>query len=128
MAGSIKTFVYKTDNGRDCCINMDESNGEAVGNIDFDLPVINPALYLPGIPAGIKPRIARYQSDDGRVSKAIIVCLDSLLVLLPAIINVFFPTSATAVTPVEIRLKSIQNERAKAYTGVDTGLNDGDFT
>lgn len=128
MAGSIKTFIYSTDNGRDCCINMDESNGEAIGNPDFDLPVINPAIFLPGIPAGITPRVARYQSDDGRVSKAIIVCLEQLLPLLPAIIQVFFPTSATATTPVDIRLKSIVNERSKAYTGVDTGLNDGDFT
>jgi len=128
MAGSIKTFIYTTDNDRNCCINMDESNGEAVGNTDFTLPVINPALFLPGIPKGIKPRVARYQSDDGRVSKAIIVCLDALLLVLPDIISVFFPTSATTITPVEIRLKSIQKEVSKAYTGVDTGLNDGDFT
>ena len=52
MAGSIKTFLYTTDNGRQCCINMDESNGEAVANTDFADPVINPAIILPGIPAG----------------------------------------------------------------------------
>lgn len=128
MAGSIKTFVYTTDQDRACCINMDESNGEAVGNPDFDLPVINPVNFLPGIPSGISPRVARYQSDDGRVSKAIIVCLKTLLASLPSVISVFFPQNATAVTPVDIRLKSITNESYKAYTGVDTGLNDGDFT
>jgi len=125
MAGSIKTFVYSTDFNRDCCFNMDESNGRAVGNTDFTLAVINPANFLPGIPAGLSPRTVRYQSDDGRVSRRIIVTTEGGLTALPGTIDAFFATSGTTVTVVTLRLKSIKQEQYRAFTGVDTGLNDG---
>ena len=128
MAGSRKAMRYITDDGDNFIIQMDESNGESVGNPDFTSAVINPATELPGLPSGITPRTARYQSDDGRVSKEIIIGTRALLDVLPTAISAFFPTSSTNITVVSLTLKSITNERLKAYTGNDTGLNDGDLT
>lgn len=128
MAGSIKSFIYTDDSGRNYVFNQDESNGEAVGNVDFTLTALNPATTVPGLPKGLTPRYVRYQSDDGRVSRAIIVSTKALLGALPTTINSFFPTSATATTTVTLTLKSAINESYRAFTGTDTGLNDGDLS
>lgn len=128
MAGSIKSFVYLDDTGREYVFNQDESNGEALGNLDYTAAALNPTLTVPGLPKGLTPRTVRYQSDDGRVAREIIVSTQGLLSALPATISSFFPTSATATTTVLLTLKSIINERLRAYTGSDTGLNDGDLT
>lgn len=128
MAGSIKSFIYTDDSGRDYVFNQDESNGEAVGNVDFTPSALNPATTVAGLPQGLKPRTVRYQSDDGRVSREIIVSTQALLASLPATIASYYPTTATAVTVVTLVLKSVFNERLRAFTGNDTGLNDGDLT
>lgn len=128
MAGSIKTFVYIDGSNREYVFNQDESNGEAVGNVDYTAAALNPAVTVPGLPQGLTPRTVRYQSDDGRVAREIVVSTQGLLTALPATISSYFPTTATAVTVVLLTLKSIINERLRSYTGVDTGLNDGDLT
>lgn len=128
MAGSIKAFEYYTDVAKKFIVQMDESNGEAVGNIDFNNVTINPVNELPGLPSGVFPRTVRYQSDDGRIARQIIISEKNLLTSLPVTIQSYFPQNATVVTVVTLRLTSVIGERLKAYTGNDTGLNDGDFT
>jgi len=128
MSGSIKCFEYYTDIAKKFIIKMDESNGESVGNIDFNNVTINPVNELPGLPSGVSPRRVRYQSDDGRIAREIIVSEKNLLASLPVTIESFFPQNATATTTVTLRLTSVVGERLAAYSGNDSGLNDGDFT
>jgi len=128
MSGSIKCFEYYTDIAKKFIIKMDESNGESIGNIDFNNITVNPVNELPGLPSGVYPRRVRYQSDDGRISREIIVSEKNLLTSLPTTIQSFFPQNATATTVITLRLTSVIGERLAAYSGNDTGLNDGDFT
>lgn len=121
MAGSLKWFKYETDFGQTFGVKMDESNGEAVGNPDFeasDTLVVRNAL-----PRNVKPRYATYRTADGRQSANVIVCdPDASLASLPAQILLFDGTTNAALTRFTGEVYSpIPNH-------VDTGLNDGDIT
>lgn len=123
MAGSLKYFVYTDDNAQTWAIRMDESNGEAVGNDDYDAADVG-ILYE--IPRNIKPRYATYRTPDGRYSRRVVVCDPAATAAtLPGGLVVQDGSGGTAVA----NFSFIQGERfVRIPVDVDTGIDDGDAT
>ena len=85
MAGSIKTFEYTDNAGNFWAYNMDESNGEAVGNADFT-DTSTAEFFLP---RNIVPRYANYRSADGKYNRRIVVTSNTAnQTTLPASISI----------------------------------------
>lgn len=122
MAGSRKTFEYTTDAGDVFAIEMDESNGEAVGNDDYT--DTSTAVYY--VPRNIKKRAATYRSDDGTISRRITVSSNTANSgTLPATIDGQDGLGGT----VTLSLTNFTGESTKLIPkAVDTGLTDGDAT
>jgi hypothetical protein len=123
MAGSRKWFLYTTNGGTNYALNMDESNGEAVGNTDLT-SANNPNIALP---RNIKPRYALYRSDDGKTSRKIPVTANNVdLADLPANFLVASPIPDEA--SITVRRQSLHGEVQLATFDQDTGQDDGDNT
>lgn len=122
MAGSLKDFVYTTADGRNFAVNMDESNGEAVGNADMTTAQDG---TLDRLPRNITPRYAIYRSLDGKVSRRVTICSNTATI---ATLPVSFDVSSIDGNPaVAVILTSLNGEVARRIpTGRDTGLLDGD--
>lgn len=125
MAGSIKTFVYQASapGVPNCVFNADESNGEAVANIDLTDPTRGTSL--PGIPSGLRPRYAVYKSAEGHTRK-VIISTAAAMAALPVTISAADPMPGGAA--IVLPLAQTVAEHVKAYSGADTGLTDGDLT
>lgn len=124
MAGSLKWFVYTTDNGDDFAIRLDESNTEAVNGSQQDYVAGTAFRY--NIPRNLRPRAAYYRSPDGvRTVKCI--------ALTQSIYN-GIPTAVTSITdPLPpnntLNLIRIVPERISPLPFAnDTGIDDGDAT
>lgn len=124
MAGSIKWFKYTTDSGDDFAIKMDESNGELVGNPDFGPADQDSIIYA--LPRNVRPRAALYRSNDGTVSRRIVVCSATATV---ATIPTSFVVPAQDGNPAQVlQLQRFKGEEIGRISSVDTGLTDGDAT
>lgn len=124
MAGSLKWFVYTTDDGTDFAIKLDESNTEAVNGATQDY--VAGTAFRFSIPKNLRPRTATYQSPDGNRS---IRC-----VCLTQTIYTGVPLNVTAIAdPIDgvtaLGLVRITPERLSPLPFAnDTGLIDGDVT
>lgn len=123
MAGSIKHFVYTTDEGEDFALKADESNTEAVNGGTQDFPNgAPPTVYA--LPRNIKPRHFIYRSIDGLVTRKVYA-------LTPAIFaggdNAVgsFPDPVSGQTVILFRKVG---EVVSYPFGNDTAQQDGDAT
>lgn len=124
MAGSLKWFVYTTDDGTDFAIKLDESNTEAVNGATQDY--VAGTAFRFAIPKNLKPRHAVYQSPDGVRSIKCVALTQTIYAGVPA--NV---TSITDPLPPNntLGLVRIVPERLSPLPFAnDTGINDGDAT
>lgn len=123
MAGSIKWFVYTTDEGDDFALKADESNTEAVNGGTQDFPAgAPPTIY--SLPKNIKPRHFIYRNVDGTVTRKVYA-------LTPTIFEGGDNAVASytdAVTNQTVSLYRRIGEEIAYPFGADTGLNDGDAT
>lgn len=122
MAGSIKWFIYTTDNGQDFAIEADESNVEAFAAGTQDYPDTGtPPIYA--VPRNVVPRSATFVSPDGRRTIKVPV-------ITPTIYNAINGTSTMPdpITPAnpDLKLSFKTPEKIRLPKGEDTGLNDGD--
>lgn len=124
MSGSRKWFKYTTDTDVVYALNMDESNGDAMGNADYE--AIDAGLFA-ALPRNIKPRQATYRSLDGKVTRVISVTDKAANIsTLPATLTVAAIDGNPAYT---LNLVSYQGERfTQVPTGADSGLDDGSAT
>ena len=120
MAGSIKWFEYTDDEGQAWAIQMDESNGEAVGNTDYTAA----STATMELPRNCKSRYARYVDATGRLARNIIVtAAGANATTVPATITVLDALGAS----VTLFLKTFVGERmTRIPFEADTGLTDGD--
>jgi len=122
MAGSLKWFLYTTDNGETYALKADESNVEAVngGTQDF----LNDTEVIFAVPRNVKPRYALYTSaDETRQIKC--VCLTTTIYNgVPE--NV--PTITDPIGGGTLTLKRIRPEIISLPFGKDTGIKDADDT
>lgn len=121
MAGSLKWFVYQTDNGTDFAIELDESNTEAInaGNNDY---VANTGIIF-AVPKNVTPRYAFYANTPGtRVIKVV--------ALTPTIFNGLVANARTITDPIDVAdtltLVRVRPEIIRLPYPNDTGIDDGD--
>jgi len=118
MAGSLRNFQYRTDNGANFLFRGDESNTEAVNGTAANIVVANAGN--PGIPRNIKPRRVYYASADGNRTLSAIASTVAIYNEPPQTIG--DPIDGTGV----LTLVRKTPERVRLYPNVDTGLTDGD--
>lgn len=124
MAGSRKWFKYTTDSGDTFGVNMDESNGELVGNTDFEATDNDVVVYA--IPRNISPRSALYRSTDGLATRRIIVTDNDEDIT--TVTSSFVVPAQDGSGPFTMQLQSFKGEEIKRIVSVDTGMIDGDDT
>lgn len=120
MAGSIKWFEYTDDEGSTWAIQMDESNGEAVGNTDYTAA----STATMELPRNCKARYARYVDAAGNIARNIIVTAAGANAgTVPSTITVLDALGAT----ITLILKTFVGEKmTRIPFAPDTGLTDGD--
>lgn len=122
MAGSLKWFEYITDGGEAFALFMDESNGEAIGNVDYT--AASSAQFK--LPSNVTARFARYTSADGNYQRVIPISSTAIAAALPATIDLEVAGQAGLVT---MSLSIVKGEVFSPIPrAADTGLNDGDDT
>lgn len=124
MAGSLKWFVYTTDDGTDFGIKLDESNTEAVngGTQDYSDSVTIPFA----LPRNIKPREVFY-TNAARTRTIRCVCLTQTIyngVVGGGVPTIPDPIAGTGT----LGLIRANGERLQLPIPLDTGINDGDAT
>lgn len=126
MAGSKRDFLYTTDRGLSFAVELDESNVEEV-NVGLTAAQLNPSVGVVKLPIASKLRTAVYRSDDGRVSRTVVVLSTAALVNIPTGITVPV-TGAPGAAPVQVSLtlSTTRGEKFQYVRGGDSGLNDGD--
>lgn len=124
MAGSRKWFKYTTDSGDVFGINMDESNGELVANADFEAVDNDSIVYA--LPRNVSPRSALYRSNDGLVSRRIVVTDNDADI--STLTSSFVVPAQDGNPAYTLQLQSFKGEEIKRIVSVDTGLQDGDDT
>lgn len=121
MAGSNKWFLYTADNGTNYALYMDESNGEAVSNIDLtDANFVSHA-----VPRNISPRYSMYVNEEARISRKIYHSTIALYNDAPATIAAVDYRDGSTIT---LTRKGPRGERLRFPTAADTGQLDGDDT
>lgn len=125
MAGSIKWFVYTTDDGEDFALKLDESNTEAVNGGTQDL--VDGASVSNALPRNIKPRRARY-TNAARTRAISCVCLTPSI--YSGVVNGGVPTIPDPIAggAAVLGLIGLTGESRTFPIPLDTGLNDGDDT
>jgi hypothetical protein len=121
MAGSLKWFIYDTDDGTQFAIKLDESNTESVnaGSNDF----LNNSTLKFALPRNIRPRYALYQSADGTRTVRCVALTPTIYTGIPGnIVSIVDPIVPTQ----NLFLKRIGAEKISLPFGADTGIDDGD--
>jgi hypothetical protein len=124
MAGSLKWFVYTTDDLTDFAIKLDESNTEAVNGANQDYVAGTGFRY--SIPRNLKPRRAVYGSADGTRTISVVCLTQATYTGVPTAVT----SISDPLTPANtLGLIRIVPERISPlpFAG-DTGLIDGDAT
>lgn len=125
MAGSLKWFVYTTDDGADFALELDESNTEAVNGATQDYV---PAVAIKyNLPKNVVPRHAVYRSADGKREIKCIALTQTIYAGIPAnVSSIADPIAGGTATLglIRIRPEIIKN---LPFAG-DTALDDGDAT
>jgi len=132
MAGSLRVFKYKCDDGKtEFNINVDESLTEQINN-SLTAEELKPAAGVVILPVATRCRSVTYRSADGLYSRKGVVLDPGVLNTLPGSISIRSGSgsgsdSGAAVT---LLLRRPRGERfargASAPAPADTGQTDGD--
>ena len=129
MAGSQKYMVYRSDNGKDYAVKIDESNGEVANFDDYSLLYEIAGVPLPPLPKGMTMRYANL-SRDGSTRKVWVGKPDSPI-MLGAVVSLllsFFGAGAFAESVTWV-ISSVIGEKSPPRPAIaDTGMLDGDAT
>lgn len=123
MAGSIKWFLYTTDEGTQFAIELDESNTEAINGDGGDY--VDGSAITFAVPKNVTPRTAFYENAD---KTRTIRCV----ALTQATYNGLVANQRTIQDPIDsgqnLTLTRIRPEVVRLPFPQDTGLVDGDDT
>lgn len=124
MAGSLKWFVYTTDDGTDFAIKLDESNTEAVNGSTQDY--VAGVAFRYSIPRNLRPREAVYRNGTGTRTIRCVCLTQSIYNGVTANVTSITDPIAGQGT---LGLVRITPERISPLPFAnDTGLQDGDDT
>lgn len=127
MAGSQKYAVYRSDNGNDYAVKIDESNSEVSDFDDYSLLYEIAGVPLPPLPKGMVMRYANL-SRDGIPRKVWVGKPDSPI-MLGAVVSIllsFFGAGAFAESVTWVINSVIGEKSPPRPKTADTGILDGD--
>ena len=127
MSGSQKYQVYKSDNGNNYAVKIDESNGEVANFDDYSLLYEIAGVPLSPLPKGMVMRYANV-SRDGTTRKIHVGKPDSPL-MLGAVISIllsFFGAGAFAESVTWVVSSVIGEKSPPRPKTADSGILDGD--
>lgn len=124
MAGSLRPFIYESDDGKEYSIVRDESNTEIL-NAAGQGTSSTPNSSTPNLPRGYEPRYALlYQKDDPRVKRKVVVLNSAIFQDLNG--GTDYSLQVVGSSNKNFRISSLIGERRTSLTVGDTGQNDGD--
>jgi len=121
MAGSLRWFVYVTDDGQEFAALLDESNTEAIAAQDQNWTTADPIYSLPG---NLKPREAVFQNAAGTRNLRVVVPTKALYDALTPASTIPDQIAGGGATLTFVRKRNEVLRRTPS--AADTGLNDGD--
>lgn len=124
MVGSLKWFRYTTDKGDPFGVVADESNGELVGNTDFN--EATDSIYA--LPSNIEPRYLVYGSIDRLVTRKVLASTLAIYNAPPSPITFTYTNGSGSTVTDAFSLVRKVPEKTRSVVPFDTGLNDGDFS
>lgn len=122
MAGSMKWVLYRSDDGTDYAVYMDESNSKAGGFTDA--PEITAQRTLP---TGRKMRYVNVQHAKTGTKRKLYLGTPANPLRNGGVATLPLYTGLTAKGE-PFAVQSYRPERSRKVFGFDTGLNDGDAT
>jgi hypothetical protein len=132
MAGSLRIFKYKADDGATVFnVNLDESLTEQI-NGSLTAEELKPAPGVVVLPVAGRCRSVTYRSADGLYSRKGVILDPAVLNTLPGSISIRSGSGAgtDAGAAITLLLRRPRGERfsrgAAAPAPADTGQNDGD--
>lgn len=120
MAGSIKWFVYTTDNGGTFAIELDESNTEAINGATGDY--IDSTDIIFAVPRNLRPRFAIYSNPEKTRNIRCVALSQAVYAGLKAVT----PTITDPFDDSILSLVRIRPEIIRLPYATDTGLIDED--
>lgn len=123
MAGSLKWFVYTTDDGQDFAIKLDESNTEAINGSTQDY--VSGLSLMYALPRNLRPRELLYSTANRARTIRCVALTATIFANAPA--NV--PTIVDPIDGSTLVLRAINPEKIRNLPfAADTGLTDSDDT
>lgn len=113
MSGSIRWYVYTSDNGQDYSIQADKTNTAAVNPSGAGAPA---ALPVAAVPRNIRPRYALFSDVTGTIRRKVVLLKPSDVQALSSTTS-FVPQGETAT----VQLSSIVGEVNRLPKLTDTG-------
>ena len=127
MAGSKKSMVYKSDNGNNYAVTVDESNGEVASFDDYSLIYEVAGVPLPTMPKGMVMRYANVSRDGA--NRRIWVGKPDSPIMLGSVVSLllsFFGAGTFAESVAWIVSSVIGEKSPTRPKTADTGILDGD--
>lgn len=125
MAGSLKNFVYTTNNGSEFIVRLDESNAELTGAGFRDM--VDADANLLALPKNVKMRYVNVVNAATNATRKIFCGTSSAAAFLNGgVFLLALITSATAGSLLPFRVLSAVGEVVGLLNPNDTGLTDGD--
>jgi len=116
MAGSLRWFVYTSDNGQDYAILADKTNIAAVNASGAAAPA---SLPVAAVPRNITPRYALYSDSTGNIKRKVPLLKPSDVQALTSTSS-FTPSGETAT----VRLSYLRGESNRLPKLADTARTD----
>lgn len=124
MAGSLRPFLYSSDDGEQYKIKRDESNTETV-NAASDQEDGVPPAGTSSLPDGYETRYALlYQVSDPRIKRKVTILSQEVFASLDG--GTDYSLAVVGSTPQNFRISSLIGEKREGLTNIDTSQNDGD--
>lgn len=113
MSGSIRWFVYRSDNGQDYAIKADKSNVAAVNPSGAGTPATLPPA---SVPRNIRPRYALFSDTTGQIKRKVVLLTPADVTALSNTAS-FTPTGETAT----VQVSTLVGEKITLPKLADTG-------
>ncbi len=124
MAGSLRRFLYTSDDGEQYRIQRDESNTEVL-NSDSDQEDSIPSATVPSLPDGYETRYAiLYNVSNPVIKRKVTILSQDVFSSLDGATD--FSLQIVGSSNVNFRISSLIGEKRELGINADSGQNDGD--
>ncbi len=124
MAGSVRKFLYTSDDGNQYAIQRDESNTETLNSSSNQEDGVPPA-GTSALPIGYETRYALlYQVSNPQVKRKVTILSQEVFSQLDA--STDYSLQVIGASPSNFRISALIGERRTRLANADSGQTDGD--